>query len=98
MRIASKALLQRASLLLSLSLGGCATSASSSLMDARAEAPMPPRTGTYLAVEDLPPPNAKPVMTVDERSNLKKELIALRDKQATAAKAQGAAPADGGKP
>jgi hypothetical protein len=37
-------------------------------------------------------------MTVDERSNLKKELIDLRDKQAAAAKAQGAAPAEGGKP
>jgi hypothetical protein len=58
---------------------GLATSASLSLMDARAEAPMPPKTGTYLAVEDLPPPSAKPVMTVDERTKLKKELVGLRD-------------------
>ena len=42
-------------LLLSLSLGGCATStAGSSLMDARAEAPDPPKTNAYLPVEDLP--------------------------------------------
>jgi hypothetical protein len=70
----------RTPLLLSISLGGCATStAGSLLMDARAEAPMPPKTGTYLAVEDLPPPSAKPVMTVDERTKLKKELVGLRD-------------------
>jgi len=81
-------------LFLSFSLGGCATStAGSSLMDARAEAPMPPKTSAYLPVEDLPPPRQMPVMTSDERSKLKKELIAARDRQATAAKAQGAEPA-----
>jgi hypothetical protein len=77
-------------LLLSLSLGGCATStAGSSLMDARAEAPMPPKTSAYLPVEDLPPPRGKPVMTPDERSKIKSELIAARDRQEAAAKAQG---------
>jgi hypothetical protein len=77
------------SFLLSLSLGGCATStAGSSLMDARAEAPMPPKTSAYLPVEDLPPPREMSVMTQDERSKLKKELIAARDRQAAAAKAQ----------
>ena len=81
-------------LFLSFSLGGCATStAGSSLMDARAEAPMPPKTSAYLPVEDLPPPRQMPVMTLDERSKLKKELIAARDRQASAAKAQGAEPA-----
>jgi hypothetical protein len=81
-------------LFLSFSLGGCATStAGSSLMDARAEAPMPPKASAYLPVEDLPPPRQMPVMTPDERSKLKKELIAARDRQATAAKAQGAEPA-----
>ena len=77
-------------LLLSLSLGGCATSTGSSLMDARAEAPVPPKTSAYLPVEDLPPPREKPVMTPDERLKLQKELIAARDRQAAAAKAQGA--------
>lgn len=80
-----------AALLLSLSLGGCATSTGgSSLMDARAEAPMPPKTKAYLPVEDLPPPREKPAMTPDERSKLQKELVAARDRQAAAAKAQGA--------
>ena len=78
-------------LLLSLLLGGCATStAGSALMDARAEAPEPPKTKAYLPVEDLPPQRENPVMTPDERLKLKKELIAARDRQAAAVKAQGA--------
>ena len=77
-------------LLLSLSLGGCASStARSSLMDAHAEAPAPPKTSGYLPVEDLPPPRDQTAMTRDEQAKLKKELLAARDRQAAAAKAQG---------
>ena len=75
-------------LLLSLSLGGCA-SASKSLMDARAEDPAPAAPGTYLPVEVTPPDREAPALTVDERSKLKKELSALRDRQAAAVKARG---------
>ena len=83
-------------LLLSLSLGGCANS-SSSLMDARAEAPSPQQK--YLPVEDLPPKREKPAMTADEQAKLKKELTAARDRPAASAKAQGsAAPAKPMKP
>jgi len=65
------ALIAAALLLSSLSLGGCMTStAGSSLMDARAEAPALPKTSVYLPVEDLPPKREKPAMTVDERSKL----------------------------
>jgi hypothetical protein len=53
---------------------------------------MPPKTSAYLPVEDLPPPREMSVMTQDERSKLKKELIAARDRQAAAAKAQGTEP------
>ena len=82
------ALVAAALLLSSLSLGGCMTStAGSSLMDARAEAPALPKTSVYLPVEDLPP---KPTMTADERSKLQKELIAVRDRQAFDGKARGA--------
>jgi hypothetical protein len=73
-------------LLSSLSLGGCATSSGSSLMDARAEVPASP--DVYLAVHDLPPKRETAAMTPDERSKLKQELIAARDRQAAAAKAQ----------
>ena len=90
------ALAVRAVLLSSLSLGGCASS-SSSLMDARAEAPSPQQK--YLPVEDLPPKREKPAMTADEQAKLKNELTAARDRQAASAKAQAsAAPAKPTKP
>jgi hypothetical protein len=70
-------------LMLSLTLGGCATSPTgSSLMDAHAEGPARPK------VEDLSPKDGKPAMTADERSKLQKELIAARDRQESRAKAQ----------
>jgi hypothetical protein len=84
---------------LSLLLGGCATStAGSSLMDARAQAPAPAKTSAYLPVEDLPP-ERQAAMTPDERLKLKKELIAARDRQAAATKAKGSpAGAEAAKP
>src|ERR1700692_1821290 len=81
-----------ARLLSGLALGGCATSTGgSSLMDARAEAPAPPKTSVYLPVEDLPPKREKPAITPDERLKLQKELIAARDRQAPDGKARGGA-------
>jgi len=79
------AFLVAGAVLLSLSLGGCATS-NMSLMDARAEAATPEKK--YMALEDLPPKPEKPAMTVDEQSKLKKELIAARDRQAAAVKSR----------
>jgi hypothetical protein len=74
-------------LLLSLSLGGCATStANPSLMDARAETRAPP--SVYPSI-DLLPERERPAMTADERLKLQKELIAARDRQAAAGKARG---------
>jgi len=80
-------------LLLSLSIGGCATSTpGSSLMDARAEAPAHPKgPDVYLPVHDLPPKREKPAMTADEQLKLQKELIAVRDRQASTGKAKGSA-------
>jgi hypothetical protein len=86
-------------LLLSVSLGGCATSTTgSSPMDARAEVPAPPKTSAYPLVEDLPPERETPVMTPDERSKLQKDLIAARDRQRAPGKVHGAAPAEPAKP
>jgi hypothetical protein len=73
-----RALAAAALLLYCLSLGGCATSTGSSLMDARAESPARSKTSGYLALEDLPPKREKPAMTADERLKLQKELIAAR--------------------
>jgi hypothetical protein len=83
------ALAAAALLLLSLSLGGCATSTGgSSLMDARAEAPASPKASAYLPVEVLPPARETATMTADERLKLQKELIAVRDRQEKAAPAE----------
>jgi hypothetical protein len=76
-------------LLMSVSLGGCITSsANSSLMDARAEAPKPSASRTYLPVEEVPSDRNKPALTTDEQAKLKNELTAIRDRQKAAAKAQ----------
>jgi hypothetical protein len=56
-------------------------------MDARAE--VHPKASVCLPVHDLPPQREMPGMTPDERSKLKQELLAARDRQAAAAKAQG---------
>jgi hypothetical protein len=80
-------------LLFTVSLGGCATStAGSSPMDARAEAPAPPKTSVYPPIF-LPPKRERPATTADEQLKLQKELIAARDRQAASVKAQGAAQA-----
>src|ERR1700759_2664843 len=77
-------------ILMSASLGGCITSnASSSLMDAHAEAPKPPKppsaSPSYMAVEDGPS-DRKAALTADEQSKLKSEMIAVRERQKAAAK------------
>jgi hypothetical protein len=91
------ALAASAVLLLTVSLGGCATSTGgSSLMDARAEVSAAPKTSGYPAVEDLPP--GREGMTADERTKLKSELIAARDRQAAPVKVQGSAAAKPVKP
>jgi hypothetical protein len=84
------ALAAGALLLLSLSLGGCATSTGGSTpMDAQAEVPGPPKSTAYLPVEDVPPRPEKPAMTADEQSKLKKDLTVARDRQASDVKARG---------
>jgi hypothetical protein len=65
-------------LLLTLSLGGCATStADSTVVDARAEAPSSRKTSGYPSLEVLPPSE---VITADKRLKLEKELTAARDR------------------
>jgi hypothetical protein len=84
------ALAAGALLLSSLALGGCATSnPGSSPMDARAEAPAPHKTSAYPALGSAASEREDHAMTPDERSKLKQELLAARDRQAVAAKSQG---------
>jgi hypothetical protein len=85
-------------LVLTVSLGGCASSpGGSSPMDARAEASAPAKPGGYPSVEPLPPNHES--MPADEQSKLKKELLAAHDRQAEPVKARaGAAHAKPTKP
>jgi hypothetical protein len=78
-------------LLQSLSLSGCTTSTGSSLMDARADTPPPPKTSSYPSLEDLAPNREKPTMTADDQLKLQKELTTARDRHAPNGKAKGAA-------
>jgi hypothetical protein len=78
-RVAAAALL-----LLGLLLGGCG----SSLIDKQAGAAAP-KTSGYLPVEDLPPDRDEAAMSTADRDKIKAELLAARDSQAAAAKAQG---------
>ena len=76
-----------ATLLLAISLGGCAAStAGPSLMSARDEMPTPSKIRPYLPVEDLPQTH-QILMTADEQSKIKSELIAARARQEAALKA-----------
>lgn len=55
-----------------------------SVLGAHAQHSSPPNV--YLPVEVTPPGPAVPAMTPDEQSKLKKELTAVRDRQATGAR------------
>jgi hypothetical protein len=77
-----------AALLLSApTLGGCATSiADMPLVGVPADAPERPKeAGAYLPVHDLPPDRDQAVMAPADRAKMQAELLAARDRQASAA-------------
>ncbi len=86
----SKALLCGALLMTALTLGGCATSiADLPLVGTPADAPgRPKEAGSYLPVEDLPPNRDEAAIAPAEQAKIKAELLAARDRQASAAAAK----------
>ena len=62
---------------------------------ALAEDATTPKTGTYPAVNDLPPKPEKPGMSIDEQSKLKQDLIDAREHAKTS---QSKTPAKAKKP
>jgi hypothetical protein len=70
-----------------LALGGCSTSiADLPLVGTPADAPERPKEpGSYLPVHDLPPDRAEPELPPAERAKIQAELLAARDRQASAA-------------
>jgi hypothetical protein len=77
-------------LLSALALGGCSSSiADLPLVGTPAGAPArPSEPGAYLPVHDLPPDRAEPELAPAERAKIQAELVAARDRQASAAAAK----------
>ena len=83
----TNALVLAALLASALALGGCSTSiADLPLVGTPADAPERPKEpGGYLPVHDLPPDRAEPELPPAERAKIQAELLAARDRQASAA-------------
>jgi hypothetical protein len=89
----NRALALGALLASALALGGCSISiADLPLVGSPADAPERPKeSGAYLPVHDLPPDRAEPELAPAERARIQAELVAARDRQASAAAAKDAA-------
>jgi len=76
-----------------LALGGCSISmADLPFVGTPADAPERSKeAGAYLPVHDLPPDRAEPELAPAERAKIQAELVAARDRQASAAAAKDAA-------
>ncbi|MDE2379632.1 hypothetical protein [Bradyrhizobium sp.] len=70
-------------LLAALALAGC-SSQIADLTTADTQ-PRPKEAGTYLPVHDLPPARDETAIPPDQRAKIEAELMAARDRQATAA-------------
>ena len=74
-------------MLSALALGGCSISiADLPMVGTPADAPARAKeTGAYLPVNDLPPDREETAMKPDERAKIQSELVAARERQASAA-------------
>jgi hypothetical protein len=88
-----RALMFGALLASALMLAGCSSSiADLPLVGTPADAPARPKeAGTYLPVHDLPPDREEAAMAPAERAKIEAELVAARDRQASAAAAKDSA-------
>jgi hypothetical protein len=91
-----RALAWGALLLSALALGGCSISiADLPLVGTPAEAPARPKeAGGYLPVNELPPDREEAAMPLTERAKIQSELVAARDRQASAAAGKDRPPKD----
>ena len=80
-------------LLAGFALGGCSTSISDIPLGATAASETRAKdAGSYMPVNDTPPGRDEAALDVAERARIQKELIAARDRQASAAKDQAQTP------
>ena len=75
-------------LLVALALGGCSTSISEMPLGSASSETRTRESGAYLPVNALPPDRDEAAMEPAERAQIQKELIAARERQASAAKEQ----------
>jgi hypothetical protein len=85
-----RALAWGALLISALALGGCSTSiADLPLVGTPADAPARPKeAGAYLPVNQLPPDRDETAMDPAQRAKIQNELVAARDRQASATSAK----------
>jgi hypothetical protein len=83
-------------LLSALALGGCSISiADLPLVGTPADTPARAKeTGAYLPVNELPPARDETAMNPAERAKIQSELVAARERQASAVAAKDSAPKD----
>jgi hypothetical protein len=88
-----RALIVGTLLVSALALAGCSSSiADLPLVGTPADAPARPKeAGIYLPVHDLPPDREEAAMAPAERAKIEAELVAARDRQASAAAAKDSA-------
>ena len=91
-----RALALGALLVSALALGGCSISiADLPLVGTPADAPgRPKEAGAYLPVNELPPDRDEAAMEPAQRAKIQNELVAARDRQASAAAAKDSAAKD----
>ena len=75
-------------LLAALALGGCSTSISDIPLDSASSDTRAKDAGAYLPVNELPPARDEAAMDAVERAKVQKELVAARDRQASAVAAK----------
>lgn len=71
-------------LLTTLVLGGCSTSIADIPLGSTSSDPRAKDAGGYLPVNELPPARDEAAMDAAERAKVQKELVAARDRQASA--------------
>jgi hypothetical protein len=75
-------------LLAALALGGCSTSIADIPLGTASSDTRPKDAGAYLPVNELPPARDEAAMEPAERAKIQKELVAARDRQASAVAAK----------
>jgi len=75
-------------LLAALVLGGCSTSIADIPLGSASSDTRAKDTGAYLPVNELPPARDEAAMEPAERAKVQKELVAARDRQASAVAAK----------